>query len=138
MFNIFANTNPTDNQFNEILKNYILPISLVVAGVIFITVLILFIIAMVKNKKEKNVAKRELPSDDIVYSLGGKDNIINASLNGSRLSLVLKDYKLVNESKLNELGIDSIIKMSNKIILVSKDDLKQFYNNIINRWSSGI
>lgn len=133
MFNIFANTNPTDNQFNEILKNYILPISLVVAGVIFITVLILFIIAMVKNKKEKNVAKRELPSDDIVYSLGGKDNIINASLNGSRLSLVLKDYKLVNESKLNELGIDSIIKMSNKIILVSKDDLKQFYNNIINR-----
>lgn len=138
MFNIFANTNPTDNQFNEILKNYILPISLVVAGVIFITVLILFIIAMVKNKKEKNVVKRELPSDDIVYSLGGKDNIINASLNGSRLSLVLKDYKLVNESKLNELGIDSIIKMSNKIILVSKDDLKQFYNNIINRWSSGI
>lgn len=133
MFNIFANTNPTDNQFNEILKNYILPISLVVAGVIFITVLILFIIAMVKNKKEKNVVKRELPSDDIVYSLGGKDNIINASLNGSRLSLVLKDYKLVNESKLNELGIDSIIKMSNKIILVSKDDLKQFYNNIINR-----
>ena len=138
MFNIFANTNPTDNQFNEILKNYILPISLIIAGVIFITVLILFIIAMVKNKKEKNVVKRELPSDDIVYSLGGKDNIINASLNGSRLSLVLKDYKLVNESKLNELGIDSIIKMSNKIILVSKDDLKQFYNNIINRWSSGI
>lgn len=133
MFNIFANTNPTDNQFNEILKNYILPISIIVAGVIFVTVLILFIIAMIKNKKEKTVIKRELPSDDIIYSLGGKDNIINASLNGSRLSLVLKDYKLVNEAKLNELGIDSIIKMSNKIILISKDDLKQFYNNIINR-----
>lgn len=133
MFNIFANTNPTDNQFNEILKNYILPISIIVAGVIFVTVLILFIIAMIKNKKEKTVIKRELPSDNIIYSLGGKDNIINASLNGSRLSLVLKDYKLVNEAKLNELGIDSIIKMSNKIILISKDDLKQFYNNIINR-----
>lgn len=133
MFNIFANTNPTDNQFNEILKNYILPISIIVAGIIFVTVLILFIIAMVKNKKEKAIVKRELPSDDIIYLLGGKENIINASLNGSRLSLVLKDYKLVNEAKLNELGIDSIIKMSNKIILISKDDLKQFYNNIINR-----
>lgn len=133
MFNIFANTNPTDNQFNEILKNYILPISIIVAGIIFVTVLILFIIAMVKNKKEKAIVKRELPSDDIIYLLGGKENIINASLNGSRLSLVLKDYKLVNEEKLNELGIDSIIKMSNKIILISKDDLKQFYNNIINR-----
>lgn len=137
MFYIFASTNPTDNQFNEILKNYILPISIAVAALIFISVLILFIVVMVKNKKNK-VIKSPLPDNQILEALGGKDNVINATLIGSRLNLVLKNYDVVNENQLNNLGIDSVIKMSNKIILVSKDDLNSVYKQIINRWSSGI
>lgn len=137
MFYIFASTNPTDNQFNEILKNYILPISIVVASLIFITVLILFIIAMVKSKKNK-VIKAPLPDNQILEAIGGKDNVINATLVGSRLNLILKDYDIVDEEKLNSLGIDSVIRMSNKIILVSKDDLNNVYKQIINRWSSGL
>ena len=130
---IFANTNPTDNQFNEILKNYILPISIGVACLIFIVVLALFIIALVKGKKKNNITdKAFLPSNEIINALGNKENIISSSLKGSRLTLVLKDYNIINESKLNELGIDSIIKMSNKIILVSKDDLAKIYKDISN------
>ncbi len=132
MFYIFASTNPTDNQFNEILKNYILPISIAVAALIFISVLILFIVVMVKNKKNK-VIKSPLPDNQILEALGGKDNVINATLIGSRLNLVLKNYDVVNENQLNNLGIDSVIKMSNKIILVSKDDLNSVYKQIINR-----
>ncbi|HBF68088.1 MAG TPA: hypothetical protein DDW20_02050 [Firmicutes bacterium] len=132
MFYIFASTNPTDNQFNEILKNYILPISIAVAALIFISVLILFIVVMVKNKKNK-VIKSPLPDNQILEALGGKDNVINATLIGSRLNLVLKNYDVVNENQLNNLGVDSVIKMSNKIILVSKDDLNSVYKQIINR-----
>lgn len=132
MFYIFASTNPTDNQFNEILKNYILPISIAVAALIFISVLILFIVVMVKNKKNK-VIKAPLPDNQILEALGGKDNVINATLIGSRLNLVLKNYDVVNENQLNNLGVDSVIKMSNKIILVSKDDLNSVYKQIINR-----
>ena len=110
-----------------------MPISIGVACLIFIVVLALFIIALVKGKKKNNITdKAFLPSNEIINALGNKENIISSSLKGSRLTLVLKDYNIINESKLNELGIDSIIKMSNKIILVSKDDLAKIYKDISN------
>ena len=71
-------------------------------------------------------------SDEVLISLGGKDNVIEHFVNGSRLSLILKNYDLVNIEKLNELGFPSVIKMSNKITLVYEGDLESLAKRIFN------
>lgn len=125
---------PTSNALNDFLKNYGIWIAIALAGAALITVIVLFIIAKVKDKKGylPEEAKPELSerSKAILEALGGKENILEHSLNGSRLTLSLTDYNAVNEIKLNELGVDSVIKMSNKIILVIKDDISKIYQEM--------
>ena len=125
---------PTSNALNDFLKNYGIWIAIALAGAALITVIVLFIIAKVKDKKGylPEEAKPELSerSKAILEALGGKENILEHSLNGSRLTLSLTDYNAVNEAKLNELGVDSVIKMSNKIILVIKDDISKIYQEM--------
>ena len=80
---------------------------------------------MPKTKNEPSTNSLE-----ILEALGGKENIIEHSLNGSRMSLVLHNYDMVDENKLNSLGVDSCIKMSNKIILVIKNDMSSIYKGM--------
>lgn len=137
----FFEDDPTRNKFNEFLKNsnfaWIFAISL--ATVIFIVVLILFIVALVKDKKgypgvpkavNKNDADLKEKTKIILDALGGKENILSHSLNGSRITLTLKDNSLVIENILNKAGINSIIKMSNKIILVVKNRADLLYKQL--------
>jgi phosphotransferase system IIB component len=56
-----------------------------------------------------------------ISDIGGKDNIISYKSVGSRLSLELKDYSLVDKEALKADNIDGIIEMSNKIVLVKED-----------------
>lgn len=125
---------PTSNALNDFLKNYGIWIAVALAGAALITVIVLFIIAKVKDKNGylPEEARPELSerSKGILEALGGKENILEHSLNGSRLTLSLTDYNVVNEAKLNELGVDSVIKMSNKIILVIKDDISRIYQEM--------
>ena len=131
---ILANSDPTVNEFNEWLTKYALPISFIVAGVVFLTVLVLFIIAMVKRKKEAkelaSVTKKYDSAEAIIKALGGEANIVSKSLNGSRIALVLNDYTLIDEEALNNNGVDSLIRMSNKLTLVSKDNSDKIYNSL--------
>ena len=131
---ILANSDPTVNEFNEWLTQYALPISFIVAGVVFLTVLVLFIIAMVKRKKEAKelapVTKKYDAAEAIIKALGGEANIVSKSLNGSRIALVLNDYTLIDEEALNNNGVDSLIRMSNKLTLVSKDNSDKIYNSL--------
>lgn len=125
---------PTNNVLNDFFLKYGIWIAVALAGAALITVIVLFIIAKVKDKKGylPEEAKPELSqrSKAILEALGGKENILEHSLNGSRLTLSLTDYNAVNEAKLNELGVDSVIKMSNKIILVIKDDISKIYQEM--------
>lgn len=133
----FTDSDPTTNPLNDWLLNYGIYIAIALAGIAFIVVLTLFIISMVKRKKEMSGESFHISpsekSESILLALGGIDNIVEHSMIGSRMSLVLKNYDLVNETRLNELGVNSIIKMSNKIILVIKDDLSKIYNGMFNR-----
>ena len=128
-------SDPTINGFNEFLSTWGIWISCALAGIIFITVLILFIYTYRKGKKnptfyqEPKVVK-EVKNEQALSALGGADNIVEHSLIGSRVILVLKDYSLVNESLLKEMGVDSIIKMSKKITLVIKGDASRFYKSL--------
>lgn len=125
---------PTNNVLNDFFLKYGIWIAVALAGAALLTVIVLFIIAKVKDKKGylPEEAKPELSerSKLILKALGGKENILEHSLNGSRLTLSLTDYNAVNEAKLNELGVDSVIKMSNKIILVIKDDISKIYQEM--------
>lgn len=131
---IYFTSDPTSNPLNDFLVNYGIYIAIAVAGAAFLAVLILFIISLVKKKNVVNMPKtKNEPSTnslEILEALGGKENIIEHSLNGSRMSLVLHNYDMVDENKLNSLGVDSCIKMSNKIILVIKNDMSSIYKGM--------
>ena len=130
---ILTDNSPTTTPLNDFLKSYGIWIAIALAGAAFITVVVLFIIAKVKAKDAPLMYEKPPLSQrgsDILLALGGKENILEHSLVGSRLTLTLTDYDVVNEVKLNELGVDSIIKMSNKIILVIKDDISSLYKEM--------
>ena len=72
-----------------------------------------------KISKDYNLLKNNY--EDSMNVINGKDNIISYKLVGSRLSLELKDYSLVDKEALKADNIDGIIEMSNKIVLVKED-----------------
>ena len=94
-----------------------------------VIIAVLLIFFLVRNKKPKK--------DDFVVNaneweeaLGGKDNVVDAYAAGSRLNVQLKDAKLVNEERIKELGVSSIIKMSGKIVLVVEDKAEYILSKI--------
>ena len=132
---IFTDADPTAKAFTEFLKNYGIWIAVAVAGVAFLTILVLFFIALAKRKKEPTtldkpkVIERSEKSEKIIEALGGKENILEHSLVGSRITLVLQNYDVINEDTLKK-EVTSYIKMSNKIILVFKDDVSSIYQGM--------
>ena len=125
MINRFFAQDPVVNDFGEFLKSYGYLFA-IGAAVIVATIVVVLLLLQKRNKKPTEV-KKEYSSNEIIDALGGKENILTHQKAGSRISLTLNDYSLVNEEKLNTLGVDSIIKMSNKITLVVKDDSDNFY-----------
>jgi phosphotransferase system IIB component len=99
--------------YNEI----ILVFSLVGAaiGVAFVIVVSL----MVRPKRKKN------PVYDVegyASALGSINNIVAASVRGSRLYLELDDPRFVDVQALKALGVASVITMSRKVVLVIGDE----------------
>jgi len=132
---LFYGSDPSINGFNEFLSTWGIWISCALAGIIFITVLILFLYTYNKGKKNPTFYKepkavKEIKNEQALAALGGAENIVEHSLIGSRIVLVLNDYSLVNESLLKEIGVDSIVKMSKKITLVIKGDASKFYKSL--------
>ena len=125
MIKYASSQDPVINDFGSFLYNYgyLLAIG---AAVIVAALLVTFLLLQRRKNKTPEVSK-EYSSSEIYESLGGKDNVLTHQKAGSRISLTLKDYSKVDETKLNSLGVDSIIKMSNKITLVVKDDSDSFY-----------
>lgn len=127
----FDNVDPVTNPFNDFFKNYGMWIAIIIAGVVLLVVALLFSLSSRKKSKEpveqKNVI---INSNNIIASLGGKENIESTSLTGSRISVNLKDSNIVNESELKLNGVKSLIKMSNKITLLVEGDPKEFYTRV--------
>lgn len=127
----FNDVDPTTNPFNEFLKNYGMWIAIGIAGLILITVIILFVFT--SKRKGTGVEFKKTSSFDnkvVIDALGGIENIIDHSINGSRISISIKDINKVNESVLKENSVKSIIKMSKKITLLVEGDSNEFYNNV--------
>ena len=69
----------------------------------------------------------------IIDTFGGIDNIENVNVNGSRLSLVLKDTTYINQDTLkvmSDMGF-GVVKTSKKITIVVGEMATHYYNQII-------
>ena len=80
-----------------------------------------------KKNKDKNINSTY---DEIILNLGGKENIVEMTARGSRLSIVLKDNSLLNIEALKNIGVEGVIVMTSKVTLVIGEDalkLKEYF-----------
>ena len=101
----------------------------IVIGVLIIATTVVVIIFLKKRKTVK------VDNSLWIDNLGGKDNIENVSQVGSRINLVLKDKEVINKDNLKELGVKSVLVMSNKVTLVvesNAEDIAKAINDGIN------
>ena len=130
MFKVYASSDPVSNGFSDFLLNY--GVFLAIGVAVLLASLVVVLLFLHDRGNHKKVDNKNYSHDDLLEAIGGKGNIILHQRAGSRISLTLSNYKIVDEKKLNQLGVDSIIKMSNKIILVVKDDPETFYKTLTN------
>lgn len=102
--------------------------SLEITGIVLaslgILLLIVGIVLVIVNKKSANKLvkeeKIEVNHNEILEAIGGVSNLVSSTLNGSRLTLILKDYSIVKKEILKKYGIDRTLEMSNKLILIGE------------------
>lgn len=95
-------------------------------GAILILLAIFFTLRYFKKKKETKINVEEKHKKDIVFQdenelfdlFGGRDNIINVELKGSRLNIELKDTSLFKKEDIKNYFIENILIMSNKVVLI--------------------
>ena len=85
--------------------------------------IILIIISMVIVKLSKRDFKVE--ANKLINYLGGKDNIINAECNMSRLKVILKDVTLANKDGIQKLGAKGIVEIDNQLKIIFDKNAKQ-------------
>lgn len=88
-----------------------------------IIALVLFIISLVIVKLSKGNFKVE--ANKLITLLGGKDNIINAECNMSRLKVILKDVTLADKDGIQKLGAKGIVEIDNQLKIIFDKNAKQ-------------
>lgn len=117
-------------NFSEFNSNYWW-IYLVAVFIISLSFLLLLIIKKKEADKRKAGIKQNADLSNVYSYLGDKDNVVSHELKGTRLTLVLKDYQKVNRDKLKEIGVERVLSMSNKYILVGEaKDLERIEKNL--------
>ena len=112
-----------NDPMNEFLKYNALWIALLISALI--AFLIVFL--LIRNNKKEKI---EIKANEYVEALGGIDNIISKQLKGSRIILELKNYDIVDDNKLSGLNGAKLIKMSNKLTIVSEEHASNIYKLI--------
>ena len=131
MFYVGASGNDPKNDFELFLKNYAWILCIAVVVAIILTIVVIFLIKNRKRTSTKKAISKAAPTEWI-DALGGKDNILEVSSTGSRLSFKLKDRDLINRQALTNLGVTSVVLMSDKITLVTNLDNQKIEENIKN------
>ena len=85
----------------------------IVGGVLFVSALVILIYLLTHRE-----GKKSFDGNDWIIALGNKENVKEVSANGSRLTLALVDKEKMDREKLKELGVSSVLVMSDKITLV--------------------
>lgn len=93
---------------------------------LIIIILGIYYLSVIAKKKKKSGDENKL-QDNFVQLMGGSDNIISKSMKGSRFTIQVKDNALIKQNELKQIGVDNIIIMSDKIVLViNKKSIEKF------------
>lgn len=84
---------------------------------------ILIVISLVIVKIRK--ADFHIEINKLIQYLGGKDNIIDAQMNLSRLKVTVKDTSLVNKEGIQKLGAKGIVEIDNQLKIILGPESKQ-------------
>lgn len=107
---------------------------LIVLGSLLILTGIVFLIVYLTSKKAKTSSLKNALSlcNKIVDTFGGIDNIESVNVNGSRLSITLKDNSYINNNTLKTMTDEGfgVVKTSKKITLVVGEMAKCYYDEI--------
>ena len=99
-------------------------------GVIILGVLIFVLIKIFSKKPVKSLPIAS--KSEYFEALGGEDNYIDSTREGSRIIVHLKDYSKINKEKIKEAGVTGFIEKSDKLTLVVKDNAEEVYEKIFN------
>ena len=107
----------TNQQSNDWFSKYggILLIILSAILVVAFVVALVFYFRVRKSDKINNTIDNP---NEYLEAFGGKENIVSCEAKTSRLIVVLNDYSKMNEEKLKSLGIESLIKATNKVTFI--------------------
>ena len=130
MILVGASGNDPKNDFEIFLKNYAWVIAVTIVAIILVVAVIIAIRG--RNNKVPTKQISQASSNEWQDALGGPDNIIDIQATGSRLVAKIKNKELVNRDKLTELGVSSIVLMSDKITLVTNLDNQKIVDNMKN------
>ena len=97
------------------------PIIMIAGAAVLLIAAIVIIIYLVTHRK----SKKSLDSGAWLIALGNKENVKEVSATGSRLSVVLENKDIIDREKLKELGVNSVLVMSNKVTLVIENKAEQ-------------
>ena len=109
-------------------------IILAVAGLLLFIAILVLIIFTIKRPRGKHPMRKVLNKNginELIEALGGRDNILKSSPSGrSRLSIKLANNDLIDSDKLKELGVTSIIIMSEKVIIVFENTAQEVSSSL--------
>lgn len=89
---------------------------------IIIAIILIIISLVIKKLNKKNF---NVEANKLITFLGGKENIINAECNMSRLKVILKDVSLANKEAIQKLGAKGIVEIDNQLKIIFDKNAKQ-------------
>ena len=102
---------------------------IIVGGLVFLIAIFLLVYFLFIKKRNKKVV---VDNNIWFLALGNKENVKEIRGIGSRLTLKLVDKNKIDREKLKELGVTSILTMSDKVTLVIEgqaEKLSSLLNN---------
>ncbi len=91
-------------------------ITLFIVGVVVIVIGIFLLLYFLIFRKKQSKVKTD--NNAWLTALGNKENIVEVRGIGSRLTLKLIDKEKIDRERLKELGVTSVLVMSDKVTLV--------------------
>ena len=114
-----------DNENDRIIL-----IVIIAAAALVLIALAIFLVKILGKKRVKSLPIAS--KSEYFEALGGEDNYIDSSRDGSRIVVHLKDYSKINKEKIKEAGVTGFIEKSDKLTLVVKDNAEEVYEKIFN------
>ena len=96
--------------------------------IIFVVLLIISFVVIKLKQKDFSININKL-----IQYLGGKDNIIEAEVNMSRLKVTLKDMTIVDKDGIQKLGARGIVEIDDQLKIICGPDsqkLKKYFDDL--------